>query len=145
MEALVSKPSPPQQQMYEPDETEEQRIRRQVNEAIAEKEKKNEEARKEREQQEFPQRLVSTFTDFDKVCSTENLDYLEYHYPEVAAPYKHLPEGFDKWAQIYKAVKRFVPNPESGKDQKKAEKNFNKPQSMSADGEHKRPIARLSC
>ena len=52
----------------------------------------------------------------------------------MAAPYKHLPDSYDKWAAIYKAVKRFVPNPDSGKDQRKAEKNFGKPQSMAVAG-----------
>ena len=132
VEALASKPSP---QQYEPEEeSEDDKIQKLVNKALAEKEKQYEEHRRIKEHQEFPQRLTSTYSDFDKVCSSDNLDYLEYHYPEVAAPFKHLPDSYEKWSSIYKAVKRFVPNPDSGKDQKKAEKNFMKPQSMSASG-----------
>ena len=76
--------------------------------------------------------LTSEYKDFNQVCSTENLDYLDYHYPEVARAFKHAPDGFDKWSDIYKAVKRFVPNIDSRKDARKAENNFNKPQSGSS-------------
>lgn len=131
LEALANKPSPTQDQ---PEETEEQRIRRQVKEAVIEEQRTAEEARKKKEAAELPQRLQQSFTDFDSICNNENLDYLEFHYPEIAAPYRHLPDSFDKWSNIYKAVKRFVPNPNSAKDQKKAEKNFNKPQSMAVPG-----------
>lgn len=131
LEALANKPIPTQDQ---PEETEEQRIRRQVKEAVIEEQRTAEEARKKKEAAELPQRLQQSFTDFDSICNNENLDYLEFHYPEIAAPYRHLPDSFDKWSNIYKAVKRFVPNPNSAKDQKKAEKNFNKPQSMAVPG-----------
>ena len=113
------------------EETEEQRIDKRVNEAIAKKEAEYERTRREREQQEFPTRLQNTFMDFNTVCTTENLDYLEYHYPEVAQAFKYAPDGFDKWSAVYKAVKRFVPNTDSKKDIAKAEKNLAKPQSMS--------------
>jgi len=134
MESLLNKPS--QQNVHQEAEelTEEQKIDKRVEEMMAKRDRQYEEEKRLREQQEFPQRLVANFSDFDQVCNTENLDYLEYHYPEVAAPYKHLPDGYDKWAAIYKAVKRFVPNPNSKKDQKSAEKNFNKPQSMAVGG-----------
>lgn len=132
MEAMLNKPQQSTQETS--DESEDDRITRRVEEALAKKEKQYEEDRIQREHQEFPHRLVANFSDFDQVCTAENLDYLEYHYPEVSAPYKHLPDGYDKWAAIYKAVKRFVPNPTSKTDQRKAEKNFNKPQSMSVAG-----------
>lgn len=116
------------------EETEEARIDRRVNEAIRKKEEQYERERLEREQREYPQKLQSTFGDFNKVCSSENLDYLEYHYPELSIPFKHMPDGFDKWASIYKAVKRFVPNIDSKNDQIKAEKNLQKPGSISSTG-----------
>ena len=134
LEAAVNKGyQQPYQQ--ETDETEEQRIDKKVNAAIAQKEAEYDKRRKEQEQAEFPQKLVSAFSDFNQVCSTENLDYLEYHYPELAIPFKHMPDGFDKWASIYKAVKRFVPNPDSKKDMQKMEKNLAKPQSASSPGQ----------
>jgi hypothetical protein len=114
------------------EETEEQRIDKKVNAALAKREIEAAKQRKEREQAEFPERLTSTYRDFNQVCSTENLDYLEYHYPEVAGAFKHSPDGFDKWASVYQTVKRLVPNADSKKDQKKAEANFNKPQSASS-------------
>ena len=137
LEAITSKPSPPQYNYEQPqpqEETEEQRIAKIVDQRWAEKERKSHEERLIREQQELPQKLSSAYSDFDKVCSEDNLDYLQYHYPEVASAYKQLPDNFDKWANIYKAVKKFVPNPDSQKDMKRADKNFNKPQSMASAG-----------
>lgn len=138
MEALLNKQQPAQQQQYqsygEEELSEDDRIQKKVEAAIAMKEKQYEDSRKQREYQEYPQRLTAEYKDFNMVCSTENLDYLEYHEPEMATVFKQLPDGYDKWASIYKAVKRFVPNTNSNKDAKKAENNFNKPQSMAVAG-----------
>ena len=138
MEAILNKHQPIQQQQYSPsyeeDLSEDERIQKKVDAALAIKEKQYEEARRQREYQEYPQKLVSEYKDFNAVCSADNLDYLEYHYPEVASAFKHAPDGYDKWANIYKAVKRFVPNTDSTKESKKAESNFNKPQSMAVAG-----------
>lgn len=132
LEAVVNKPQYPQYDQQE--ESEEQRIEKKVQEALARERKKHEDERKVREQQELPQRLSSTYSDFNNVCSSENLDYLEYHYPEVAAAYKQAPDGFEKWSNVYKAVKRFVPNVDGKKEIAKAERNLQKPQSMSIPG-----------
>ncbi len=142
MEAILNKPQQPQrgQQPYryqddvEEDVSEDQRIEKKIAEAIAIRERQAEEERRQREHREFPQRLAATYSDFNEVCSSENLDYLEYHYPEVAEAFQNSPDGYDNWARIYKAVKRFVPNTNSRKDQSKAEKNFTKPQSMAVPG-----------
>ena len=134
LEVLANKPSNQSNNQDQTEETEEQRVRRQIKEGIEAHDREKEAERAKREAQELPQMLQRNFTDFNSVCSNENLDYLEFHYPEVAAPYKHLPDSYEKWANIYKAVKRFVHNPDSAKDQKKAEKNFNKPQSMAVPG-----------
>lgn len=136
LEAVINKPSPSNNHQIDDgmEESEEQRIKRLIAEGIASERKKDQMEKEQREQQEFPQRLVQAYNDFDKVCNSDNLDYLEYHYPEVADAFKHLPDGFDKWSKIYKAVKRFVPNHDSKKEQSKAEKNLNKPQAMSSPG-----------
>lgn len=137
MDAILSKPAalPAQSQhTYEEEETEDQRIDKKVRAVLEAEKRKNDEERRVREQAELPNKLASTFKDFNQVCSSDNLDYLEYHYPEVASAFKHAPDGFDKWASVYQAVKRFVPNTDSKKDQAKAEKNFNKPQSMAVSG-----------
>lgn len=132
MEALVNQP---QRNNYEREElTEDQIIDRKVQEHIRIREMELEKQRKEKEQLEFPQRLNSNFSDFNQICTSENLDYLEYHYPEVAEPYKYLPDSYEKWAGIYKALKRFIPNKESSKEAKKAENNLSKPQSMTKAG-----------
>jgi hypothetical protein len=137
MDALLNKKSHNSAEMshdlYE-EESEDDRIQKKVESALIERERKLEEERRKREQVELPSKLVSTFQDFNQVCTAYNLDYLEFHYPELAAPFRHMPDGFDKWAAVYKTVKRFVPNTDSKKEQKKAENNFNKPQSMAVPG-----------
>jgi hypothetical protein len=138
MEAIVSKPEPASQSS-DVDETEEQRVQKQINAAVdaalKEKEAREAQDKAKREAQEVPARLEQSFSDFNTVCSTENLDYLEYHHPEVAEAFKGQPDSFHKWANIYKAIKRYIPNAAtSNKDMAKAEKNLTKPQSMSIPG-----------
>jgi hypothetical protein len=132
MEALVNKPAYGRQE--EEELSDDQKIDKRVNEALRLRELELEKQRVERERAEFPQKLQSTFRDFNEVCTTENLDYLEYHYPEVAKPYKHMQDGYEKWEGIYQALKRFIPNKNSVKDANKAEKNLSKPQAMSKPG-----------
>lgn len=134
MEAIVNKPAVNQYQNEDQEETEDQRIKRLVSESIEERIHKDQIERDRQEQQEFPKRLERDYKDFNHVCTTENLDYLEYHYPEVADVFKELPDGYNKWAKVYNAVKKFVPNLDAKKDQAKAEKNLLRPQSMSASG-----------
>jgi len=132
LEAIVNKPN--QSYQEEEYESEESKIEKKIAEALAKREQQYQRERVEREHQELPKRLQSDFRDFNQVCTEENLDYLEYHYPEVAKPYKHMPEGYEKWEGIYKALKRFIPNQESGKEAKKAEANLSKPTAMSRPG-----------
>lgn len=139
MEALINKPdhrnSISNQDNYDNEEvSEDERINKKVEAALLVRERKLEDERRKREHSEMPQRLASTYKDFEKVCSPENLDYFMFHYPEVAAPYKSLPDTFENWSNIYHAIKRFVPNLDTKKDQAKVEKNSNKPQSMSVGG-----------
>lgn len=93
-------------------------------------------ARKKQQEEaaQTPVKLKQTFSDFDRVCTAENLDYLEYHYPEVASALTSVPDSYDKWANVYKAVRRFVPNIDKEKELAKAQINSNKPQSMSSPG-----------
>ena len=134
MEALVNKPSSNNHQMDEySEETDEQRIAKLVDAALEKERYKRQTEDQERERQEFPQRLNRDFPDFQQTCTSENLDYLEYHYPEVAEAYKHMPDGYNKWAAVYKAVKRFTPG-DVKRNQAKAENNLGKPQSMSIPG-----------
>lgn len=138
MEAAFAKSIPNTQQHYSNqdqylhEETEDERIEKKVQAAIAQREAQAEQARIQREQQEYPQRLTQTYPDFNHVISQENLDYLDYHYPEVSRPLQRLGDGFDKWSDIYKAVKKFVPNNTTvKKEATKIDANFNKPKSMS--------------
>lgn len=137
MEALLNKSQPqPQGQSYgeQTEETEQQRIERMVQESLLKNERIRQIERDKREIAELPQKLQSTFSDFNQVCTDENMDYLKYHHPEIAAGYKHAPDTFETWANIYKVMKKYVPNPDSKKDQARIEKNLAKPQSMSIPG-----------
>jgi len=130
MEALLSKPDSQSSQQYE--QSDDDTIQKKIDAALNKLRQKDQEERQKREIAELPQKLKQTFTDFDKICSSENLDYLEYHYPEVAKAFQHMPEGFDKWATVYNSVKRFIPNSKPQVDEKKIEKNLSKPQAMSS-------------
>lgn len=115
------------------EETEDERIEKKVQAAIAAREAASEKARLEREQQEYPNKLVQSYPDFNHTISQDNLDYLDFHYPEVSRPLQRLQDGFDKWSDIYKAIKKFVPNnTTSKKDAARADINFSKPKSMSS-------------
>jgi hypothetical protein len=115
-------------------ETEEQRIDRRVDALLKQREAAYEQQRQERERQEAPTRIIQTYPDFNQVVTTENCDYLDYHYPELTAPFKYMPEGYEKWNAMYKAVKKFVPNTEHKKEAAKADKNLAKPGSVSTPG-----------
>lgn len=117
------------------EESEDERIEKKVQAAIAQRETASEKARAEREHNEYPTKLRNTYSDFEQVVSQENLDYLDYHYPEVSKPLQRLGDGYDKWTDVYKAVKKFVPNnTTSRKEAAKADANFSKPRSMSSSG-----------
>lgn len=142
MEAAFSKsaPIPPQNAQYpnyypENEETEEQRIERKVQELLAKKEEQDRKQAAMREQQEYPIRLVQNFADFNNVVTSENLDYLEYHHPELARTLKRLPDSYDKWSDAYQVIKKYVPNATTAKrEAARAESNFMKPRSMSNTG-----------
>lgn len=126
MEALLNKPQKHMEQDAE--ETEEDRITRRVDAILHQREQAAKAERDRQEQQDMPSRLQNQFPDFHQVIHSQNLDYLEYHYPEIAEPFRHMPDNISKWQALYKAVKRFVPNLDSSRDAKKAESNMNKPQ-----------------
>ena len=110
---------------------EEDEIQKRVDEAIRKRDAQNEQARVARERAEEPAKLRQTFPDFEKVCSQENVDYLEYHHPETFAAFKAMPDSFEKWSRVYNAMKRYIPNSDASKDAARAERNLKKPQSMS--------------
>jgi len=141
--ATKTTPSPQAYQQYyginqgneQIDETEEQRIERKVNELLSKKEEQYKKDQVEFERREYPNRIKRDFPDFGLVCSQDNLDYLDYHYPEVSRPLQRLSEGYDKWHDIYHAVKKFIPNHSTAqKEAMRAEINGNKPRSISSPG-----------
>lgn len=138
MEAVFSKQQPqvPNNQyadQYPVEETEDERIEKKVQAAIAAREAQAEKSRVERERQEYPSRLNQVYPDFNQMISQENLDYLDFHFPEVSRPLQRLPDGFDKWSDIYHAIKKFLPhNKEAKKDAARADLNSMKPKSISS-------------
>lgn len=134
LEAVTNRAYPQAIQPEYVEETEEQRINKAVSKAIQENERHRLRLQQEKEQQELPHKLAQTYQNFNEVCSDDNLDYLQYHYPEVYHTFKSAPDSFDKWGNVYKAIKRFVPNTDSKKEEKKIEQNAKKPQSMSVPG-----------
>lgn len=134
MEAVFSK-SAPQYGVTsgdQVDETEEQRIEKKVESILAQKEAQYAKEHAERERSEFPSRLKRDLPDFGSVCSQEALDYLDFHYPEISRPLQRLPDGYDKWHDIYHAVKKLIPNQQSKKDASKATANNLRPKSISS-------------
>lgn len=133
LEAITNKPSP-QYRQEEREETEDEVLNRRVDAIIKQREAEYMRKNEEREKAEFPTRLRQALPDFDKVCDAENLDYLEYHHPELIEPFKHMPEGYKKWEALYKVTKKLVPNLDRKDDQKRMEKNLMKPGSISSTG-----------
>lgn len=139
MEAAFSKSAPtPQayQQYYgmndQQEETEDEKIEKKVNAILQAKEEKYRREAEEREQREFPNRLMREFPDFAQVVSQENLDYIDFHYPEISRPLQRLPNGYERWYDTYHAVKRLLPNHYlAKKDAAKADANQQKPKSIS--------------
>lgn len=142
MEAAFARNTPPnppaysqtyQQDPYE--ETEDQRIEKKVQAALAAKEAEMERRRKEEEYKTYPQRLKQNYSDFDNVVSQDNLDYIDYHYPEISRTLGRLQDGYEKWSDVYHTIKKLVPNHSNARnDMKRAEQNLAKPKSMSSSG-----------
>lgn len=128
-----SQPQYPNNEFQE--ESEDERIEKKVKALLDQREAQAAREREERETREFPNRIMQTYPDFNSIVTEENLDYLEYHYPEMMRPFKRLPDGFDKWSDLYNAVKKFIPNAQQvKKDSMKAEMNQMKPKSISSPG-----------
>lgn len=119
--------------MNEPsEESEDERIEKKVNAIIAQREAAAARQQAEREAIEYPNRLAKDYPDFHHVISQENRDYLDYHYPEISRPLSRLQDGYDKWSDIYHAIKKLVPNSLTAKKElAKAEINQAKPKSSS--------------
>lgn len=132
LEAITNRPQP--QSYNNEDETEDQRLQRTVEAIVKKREQEFLQKQREREAQEYPSRLRANLPEFDKVCHSDNLDYLEYHHPEVAKAFSYMPEGYEKWEAIYRATKKYVPNLDAKREMAKVEKNLSKPGSISSTG-----------
>lgn len=144
LEAIANKPSPTFNTSYQEEETEEQRLDRIVEARLKQREEQREKERLEVEMREYPTKIRKSYPDFDKVCHPENLDYIEYHHPEIAAPFRYMPDGFEKWEAIYKATKKLMPNLDSKKEAARVDKNLAKPGSISSTGTTQPPSSGMS-
>jgi hypothetical protein len=128
MEALVNKNVPQQQQDQYQQKSDEERVADMVAAALAKERLKYEEERKKQEIEQLPNRLRNTYRDFDQVCSSENLDYLDYHHPKISQAYAAMPNTQEKWDAIYDTMKKLVPYANKQADSKRIEQNMMKPQ-----------------
>lgn len=132
LEALTNKPSNNMfNTSYQEDDSEDAKLDKLVEAKLDRLEKQREQQRKEREMKEAPLKIREKYNDFDSICSPENMDYVDYHHPELTAPFRYMPDGYDKWEAMYKATKKLLPNQSAKKDAAKIEKNLGKPGSMS--------------
>ncbi len=129
LEAVVNRPQQYQRQEEEGEESEEQRFERKYKELRAREKTEEEQLRQKEERVTYPVKLRQIHKDFDQVCARENLDYLDFHHPELASALENRPDGLEKWLEVYKAVKRYIPNTNASRDQAKAQQNLSKPQS----------------
>ncbi len=136
MEAVLNKPASTNQSQAvdDSDLSEDQKIERKISELLAKQKQEYEQERKERERQEIPVRVEQLHPDFKQIASEENVAYLKVHYPAIYSAFSNQPDSIETWSNIYQTIKQLVPNPASGNAAAKAEKNFNKPQSMSIAG-----------
>lgn len=138
LEAALDKPkrheNDPYAVLYDESENNEQDIEKKLEAMLDQREKKRKEEDRQRELQELPHKLKRDYGDFDQVCSQENIDYFEYHYPEIASTYQYMPEGYEKYSSLYKAMKKLIPEARNQKARKQAEANLSKPRSPSAPG-----------
>ncbi len=133
LDSILNQQQQPQQfnqeTQYEDDEA---LIQKKIDAAIAKREEQYRKEQQQREMQELPRKIKENYPDFEKVCSEENADYLEFHHPEIAASFKYMPEGLEKWGTVYKAIKKLVPGIGQENTKSRIEKNMNKPQSLSS-------------
>lgn len=133
LDAVLNKPQPRHHDEPQDVDEEEERIQRKVDKAIKDRDQQYLQQQQQKENQEFPSRLRQVHKDFDSVCSQENIDYLDYHHPEIAEAFNHMPDGFNKWSKVYTAIKKMIPHTTDA-EKKKMTQNLNKPQSMAVSG-----------
>lgn len=102
-----------------------------INRILDSREKSAAEERQKKELESMPTKLRQAHTDFDKVVTQENLDYLDYHHPEIAKALSYMPNGFEKWSSVYSTVRKLVPS-SGASDLRRMESNAMKPQAASA-------------
>ena len=138
MDAILNKNHPTQQIQqnddygYNYEEDENKRIEKLISEALERDRRKQQEENAKKEAQLLPQKLNEEFKDFSEVCNNENFDYLDYHHPEISKAFEHMPDSYDKWASVYKTIKKLVPYSNKKEDEKRIERNMMKPQAISS-------------
>ena len=126
MDAILSKPEPTSSENVDDGH---KSIRAEMERLLEEREKKREAERLEKERQQMPIKLRQELPDFDSVVNEENIDYMQYKYPHIYNAFSAIEDSPQKWKDLYKTIKQFVPT--TNEDQKRLEKNMNKPKSLS--------------
>lgn len=132
--ALESVVKPKSEAIEDGEKSQEQLIEEKIQRALERERQNNAQEARKREAAELPTRLVQTFSDFNQVVNSENIDYLQFHHPEIWAGYKNAIENFETYSGLYKAIKKHVPNVDAKKESAKIERNLSKPQSPSQPG-----------
>lgn len=134
MEALVNKPERPSLEDEDVEALQAKKIAELVKSEVEKVRASDRMEAERREQEMMLSRLSSMFPDFNEVCSQQNLDYLDFHEPDISKTLQSAKNDINKWSAIYKLAKRMIPNPMSKKEELKIEKNLAKPKSLSIPG-----------
>lgn len=98
-----------------------------IDKVLNERDQKRQQERQQEEQRSYPQRLSRDYPDIKEVVSQENLDYLEYHYPEIAEMYGNMPDGYDKYSKLYSTMRKLIPQTNKTAAER-AKRNLSAPQ-----------------
>lgn len=80
-------------------------------------------------------KIKAVYPDFEKVVSAENVERLNYEYPEVAQSLKDNPDIYSKAAAAYSIIKRFgihQEDPIQTYEKQKATQNLSKPRPLAS-------------
>ncbi len=134
MEALLKKQNNPDDLDINEKELQEKRVQDLVRAELERVRKIERDEAEAREQASIRDRILSVHPDFNEVCTQENLDYVDFHEPEMSKAFQSAKNDMNKWLAIYKFVKKTIPNPMSKKDERRMEQNDKKPRSISIPG-----------
>jgi hypothetical protein len=93
--------------------------------------KTQQELKQQQTQAQVQAQMATKYPDYKQVLSADNLSYLEYHDPEIAAGIAQIQDPYIQAVTAYKQIKSFVPQM-TPQDQKKIERTQNTPTTHAA-------------